>query len=138
MQAPWGFDPLITLHGQRILFVEDDAILAMLIEDSLLRAGATIIGPAATVEQALRLIDTAPVNGGLAAAVLDVGRDAEAALPVADKLAAFGVPFLLIIGYGATQNWGQHRSAPMLIKPFPPENLIAAVGALCGLRGLFG
>src|SRR5690348_16116387 len=90
----------MTLNNIRILVVEDEALVALLVEDALLDEGAQIVGPAATVSDALRLIDEAKVDGRIDAAVLDLNLGGETALPVADRLAALGVPFLIASGYG--------------------------------------
>ena len=117
------------LRNKRILVVEDEAIVAMLVEDELIEAGATILGPAASIEEALRLIDGAVSNGGVSAAVLDLKLDGEWVSPVADRLAALGVPFLFATGYGEGCDTGGH-AAPVLRKPFDAAALITAVEAL--------
>src|SRR5215208_907511 len=119
----------IALRDKRILVVEDEALVAMLVEDALLDAGAKVVGPAATVDEAMLLIEEAAPDGGLAAAVLDLNLDGEAVLPVADRLVALGVPFLFATGYDAGCNKGGH-AAPTLQKPFGPELLITAIEAL--------
>src|SRR4051794_32091440 len=102
------------LKGKRILVVEDEALIAILAEDALLDEGASIVGPACTVYDALRLIDEAQVDGAIDAAVLSLNLAGETALPVADKLAAFGVPFLLASGHGGGCDRGKHSAAPIL------------------------
>ena len=88
------------------------------------------MGPVPSVTDALRLIDVAAADGGLDAAVLDINLDGRHVEPVADKLAALGVPFLFATGYGENCDTGGHGAAPILCKPFTPEKLIAAVEAL--------
>src|SRR5215213_8423994 len=122
--APW-----LMLRDKRILVVEDEALVAMLIEDELLEAGARVVGPAASAGEALRLIETA-ADGGLSAAVLDINLAGEAVRPVADRLAALGVPFLFATGYGEGCDTGGHATARVLRKPFGPRTLIDAVEAL--------
>jgi DNA-binding response OmpR family regulator len=118
------------LGGKRVLVAEDEAIVAMLVEDELLEAGAEVVGPAGSVSDALRLIEAAARDGGLSAAVLEINLEGEAAKPVADTLAALGVPFLFATGYDGLCDTGGHGTAPVLPKPFDPDELIAAVGAL--------
>jgi DNA-binding response OmpR family regulator len=118
------------LSNKRILVVEDEALVAMLVEDELLRAGAEVVGPTGCVRDALRLIEGAARDGGLSAAVLDIKLEDEAVRPVADRLAALGVPFLFATGYGAHSDMDGHVAVPMLQKPFGPQELIAAVEAL--------
>ena len=106
------------LHGRRVLVVEDEALIGMLLEDGLLEAGAEVVGPACSVKEALELIDQAAADGGLSAAVLDINLEGEAVSPVADHLAALGVPFVFATGYGEGYNRGLHAAAPILEKPF--------------------
>jgi CheY-like chemotaxis protein len=123
-----------TLRDKRILVVEDEPVVAMLEEHELLGAGAEVLGPAASVAEALRLVEVAASDGGLSAAVLDINLGGEAVMPVADRLAALGVPFLFATGYGAGCDTGGH-AAPLLHKPFTPERLITALEALASAGG---
>ena len=118
------------LKGKRVLVVEDEALVSMLVEDELRDAGAEVIGPVPTVGDALRLIEAAAADGGISAAVLDINLDGQRVEPVADRLAALGVPFLFATGYGEDFDTGAHGAAPILSKPFAPERLVAAVEAL--------
>jgi len=115
------------LTGRRILVVEDEALVAMLVEDALLDAGATIIGPAATVSEALALLDSEQPH----AAVLDLNLAGETSTPVADVLAARGVPFVVATGYGADGLPHEHAQVPVLAKPYDPDELTATLGRLC-------
>ncbi len=123
------------LKGKRVLVVEDEALVSMLVEDELRDAGATIVGPAPSVGDALRLIEGAASDGGISAAVLDINLNGEKASPVADRLAALGVPFLFATGYGEGCDTGGHGAAPTLHKPFALERLIAAIEALVPAGG---
>ena len=122
------------LTGQRVLVVEDEALVSMLVEDELRDAGATVLGPAVSIDHALRLIGTAVADGGISAAVLDINLQGEAVAPVADRLAALGVPFVFATGYGEGCDTGGHGAAPILHKPFDPAWLVAAVEALASAR----
>jgi CheY-like chemotaxis protein len=119
-----------TLHGRRILVVEDEALVAMLLEDGLQDAGADVVGPARSVEEALALIERTARDGSLAAAVLDFKLEGIVVLPVADRLASLGVPFVLATGYGEACNRGGHAAAPVLEKPFDVEALITTIEGL--------
>ena len=118
------------LTGKRILVVEDEPLVSMLVEDELRGAGAEVVGPVPTVSEALGLVEAAAADGGISAAVLDINLQGQAVVPVADRLAALGVPFLFATGYGEGCDTGGHGAAPTLRKPFAPEMLIAAVEAL--------
>jgi len=75
------------LSGQRVLVVEDEPLVAMLIEEDLIDAGAEVVGIATTVEHAMAMIEVAMVDRGLTSAVLDLNLDGTLAYAVADKLA---------------------------------------------------
>jgi DNA-binding response OmpR family regulator len=118
--------PRQELTGQRVLLVEDEALVAMLVEDSLQDAGATVLGPASTVDEALALIET----GGVDAAVLDLNLRGEPVTRVADRLEAMKVPFVITTGYGAECAAAQYVDAPMLQKPFDLARLTSALVAI--------
>jgi CheY-like chemotaxis protein len=69
------------LRNRRILVVEDEPLMAMLLESGLLNAAAEIVGPAASVYEALRLVEQVSCDGGLSAAVLDVNLQIATAEP---------------------------------------------------------
>lgn len=120
----------LPLRGRTILVVEDEQLVAMLIEDALLDAGATVIGPAATVAEALDLL-----GGTLPdAAVMDMNLCGESAAPVADRLAALAVPFLIATGYGAAGLPPGHEAVPVLAKPFEPDDLIRQLAEITTVR----
>ena len=120
--------PKNMLNGMRVLIVEDEALIALLLEDELNDAGAEVVGPAASVNEALALIGT--VHGGLSAAVLDINLRGETALPVADLLAALRVPFIFTTGYDDGCHRGLHKAVPMLLKPFEGDVLPSTIRAL--------
>ena len=123
------------LSGKRVLVVEDEALVAMLLEDELRDAGAEVVGPAVSLGHALRLIDGAAADGGLSAAVLDVNLHGTAVMPVADRLSELDVPFLFVTGYGEGCDTGGHAAAPVLPKPFDAEWLVATVETLASAPG---
>jgi DNA-binding response OmpR family regulator len=85
------------LKGKQVLVVEDEALVSMLIEDELRDAGATVLGPAVRVDDAVRLVEAAAADGGISAAVLDINLEGRHVASVANRL---GVPFLFATGYG--------------------------------------
>ncbi|SDC73934.1 response regulator [Belnapia rosea] len=129
-----SFGILAKLTGKRVLVVEDEALVSMLIEDQLLDAGASVVGPVGSVDDALRLIEQTTFDGGLNAAVLDINLNGMPVSPVADRLAALGVPFLFATGYGEDGERGVYAAAPVLEKPFDPDALVAAVKKLTAGR----
>jgi len=81
----------------RILVVEDEAMIAMLVEDMVLDFGSEVVGPAARMEEALRLAS----HANLDAAILDVNVGGAVVFPVADVLRGRGVPIIFATGYGS-------------------------------------
>jgi DNA-binding response OmpR family regulator len=122
-----------TLKDKRVLVVEDEAVIGMLVEEELLEAGAEVVGPVDSVGDALRLVEVLAGEGGLSAAVLDIKLADEIVTPVADALTEHRVPFLFVTGYGTNCATGRHRAAPVLQKPFTPHDLIVAVNALASI-----
>jgi DNA-binding response OmpR family regulator len=122
--------PISALKSKRILLVEDEVLVAMLVEDELLNAGAHIVGTASSVAEALRIIEVAMGDGGISAAVLDLNLDGEPVWPVANALDELGVLFVIETGYGLGCNTGKYVTAPVLHKPFDPQALIGAVTGL--------
>ena len=105
--------------GKRILVVEDEMIVAMLIEDILMDNGATVVGPAARVNKALDLLGTEAVD----AALLDVNLAGENTMPVAEELRRRGIPFAFATGYGAAGLPDGFAGQPLLQKPFQERDL---------------
>ena len=125
-----GIERPAALRARRVLVVEDEALIAMMLEDELAEAGAHVVGPAASVGEALRLAGAALAEGGLDGAVLDMDLDGEDVAPVADALAAAGVPFLFHTGYDEGRDRGRHGAAPALHKPLASPRLVAALEGL--------
>ena len=108
--------PVKPLRGRRLLVVEDDYMVAVQMAQSLEELGAEVIGPVGSVEDALVMVETA--DAGVDAAVLDINLHDERVYPVADALAARGVPFVFVTGYDALAIPEPYVSwAPRLQKP---------------------
>lgn len=118
-----------TLAGRRMLVVEDEPLIAMLLEDMLGDLDITIAGVAESVQTALELVDA---TEGLDAAILDMNLRGRSVEPVAEKLAERGIPFVFASGYGADALTDKHAGAPVLPKPFRRDALEDA------LRKVFG
>ncbi len=106
-------------RGKRVLIVEDEPMIRMLLEDMLGELGYTIAAQAARVDQALQAASTAELD----LAILDVNLDGELILPVADALAARGTPFIFATGYGGRGLPERYRDRPTLKKPFQTDSL---------------
>jgi CheY-like chemotaxis protein len=107
-------DEVSPFSGRRVLLVEDEMIVACLLEDMLADLGCTVVGPAASVDQALAMIDAEAID----VAVLDVNLNGQMSYPVADALAARGVPFAFSTGYHKDRLLENYRNVPALQKPF--------------------
>ncbi|HZZ33352.1 MAG TPA: HWE histidine kinase domain-containing protein [Phenylobacterium sp.] len=113
------------LRGARVLIVEDAVLLAMELETGLSDAGATVIGPAYELEEALALLDQ-PID----AAVLDANLNGHSVSPVAEALAARSVPFVFATGYGETGGAPGGFNAPVIRKPYDVTQVAWAVAEL--------
>jgi CheY-like chemotaxis protein len=113
--------------SHRVMVVEDEALVAMLVEDALLDAGFDVLGPAATVQEAIALLERERPD----AVVLDLNLAGETSTPVADMLAAKGIPYVIATGYGASGLPAGHQDAMVLAKPYDPMELTAVLGRLC-------
>jgi CheY-like chemotaxis protein len=111
------------LEGRRVLLVEDETMVAMMIEDLLADLGCELIGTASRVAEALRLVETLVLD----IAVLDVNVGGETVFPVADALAARNVPFVFSTGYGVAGIEAGHLQRPVLQKPYGRDRLAAAL-----------
>jgi DNA-binding response OmpR family regulator len=117
------------LIGLRILVVEDEPLIAFNLADTIVRAGARVVGPASSVPQAASLIRHTAID----AAVLDFYLKRETAAPIAELLLGNDTPFLFHSGApgGLEQIF---PGVPILRKSAQPEVLVAEIGALVGRR----
>ncbi|MDQ4087792.1 MAG: response regulator [Pseudomonadota bacterium] len=110
------------LRGKLILVVEDEPIVAMMIEDLLEELGARALGPARSNAQALHLAETSAID----AAILDVNLGDERSYEVAERLRERGVPFVFATGYG-TAGCERFALVETVRKPFDGDQLAAAL-----------
>ncbi|WP_242095634.1 MULTISPECIES: response regulator [unclassified Sphingomonas] len=111
----------------RILIVEDEPLIAMMLEDFLDVLDRQVAGSADSVQSALALIDA----GGIDAAILDVNlRGGEKSAPIADRLAELGIPFVFATGGSADSDLGHHADRPKLHKPFTMDGVAKALDSL--------
>ena len=112
--------PSTDLTGLRLMVVEDEAIVAMMLEGMLEDLGCRVVDWAGTVPAALSLAQDAEMDGAL----LDVNVGGKMVYPVADALAARGIPFVFVTGYGPTHAAaGRFPGVPVLKKPFEQVEL---------------
>src|SRR6185436_17256719 len=115
----------MTAQSPRVLLVEDEHIVASALSRGLRMCGAEVIGPAATVENALALIASTPSISG---ALVDINLRGIQAYEVVDRLLAKNVPTVLATGYEISVDPNRYRNLVVLQKPFDPSDAMAALG----------
>lgn len=110
----------------RILVLEDEPLLAMMLEEGIEELGHELFGSAATVEQALELLDVATSPLDFALLDFSLGNDSNS-LPVARRLHAEGVPFAYLTGHASLDAESDVPPAPILTKPFSQDQLAAVI-----------
>jgi DNA-binding response OmpR family regulator len=109
-----------------ILIVEDEPLIAMMLEDFIDTIGHKVAGTADCVGDALKAIE----SGGVDMVILDVHlRGGEASWPVADRLAERGLPFLISTGGHVEPPPARHAARPQLAKPFTMDGIEAAISS---------
>ena len=111
----------------RILVVEDEAMISMLLEDMVMDCGGEIVGPAAKFDDALELAHTAEFG----VAVLDLNLNGTLSYPIAEVIRERGIPVIFATGYGANGLVDRFRDCPMLQKPFSQQDFAEAIAATC-------
>jgi CheY-like chemotaxis protein len=114
--------------GKRILLVEDEALVAMLLEDIVTDLGAIVVGPEAQLDLAIVSAETATLD----AAILDINLHGRRSYGVADALRLRGVPFAFATGYGEAGVDPAHRGVPVLSKPYTGQDVARALRMLLG------
>lgn len=109
------------LAGLKLLVIEDEAMIAMALEDMLDALGCVVVDVAGTVSRGLALAnnETLSIDG----AILDVNLGGEKVYPVAERLAARGVPFVFCTGYGLSGIATDFAHVPTLAKPYEQQQL---------------
>ncbi len=109
--------------AERVLVVEDEPLIAFDVADHLRDAGFEVVGPAASVSAALRLVE----SQGCDLAVLDVNLGRETAAPIAEVLNTKSVPFIALSGYSSDQLPEIFQRAPLLTKPVDSKKLVSVL-----------
>lgn len=109
----------------RVLVVEDEMLLAMLMEDTLADFGCDVVGPVARVADGVRLANSERLDG----AILDINVAGAKVFPVARELARRSIPFVFVSGYGSDSLPQEWKGYPALHKPFQPADLARSMKA---------
>jgi CheY-like chemotaxis protein len=110
----------------RVLVVEDEYLIRMLLEDMLNELGYELAAAAGTIAEASELA----AKGDFQVAILDVNLDGREIFPVADILAKRGLPFVFVTGYGEGSLPPAYRGRPSLQKPFQADRLKTTLAGL--------
>lgn len=117
------------LSGLRILVVEDEGFVAMMIEEMLQDLGCLVAASVARLPEACRIAATIEAD----LAILDVNLYGEAVFPVAEILRERKIPFVFSTGYGASGLPAEFAGRPVLGKPFLFEELQRKIALAVGL-----
>jgi CheY-like chemotaxis protein len=109
----------------RVLVLDDEPLIAMMLEDWLAELGHAVVGPAHNLPAAAKLVEA----GGIDAAFLDLNIGSGNSYAVAEALAAQSVPFAFITGHGGAVQ-AAFADAPVLAKPFDFEAVKRAIAKL--------
>jgi CheY-like chemotaxis protein len=116
----------ISSTGKRVLVVEDEPMIRLLLDEMLSDLGYTMAAEAGRLDEALAVAK----QGEFDVAILDVNLDGEPVTPVVDVLIERGVPFVFVSGYARRGIPEGHSRAPLLQKPFQSEGLARALAAI--------
>lgn len=114
-----GSEQNLTIAGKRIMVVEDETLVAMVVSEHLSDMGFAVVGPFSSLSQAM----AAAKHNNFDAAVLDVNLGGEPVYPLADVLREAGKPFVFVTGYGAAALEGRFETVPILQKPIDGQAL---------------
>jgi DNA-binding response OmpR family regulator len=107
----------------RVLVLEDEYLIAQMIEDLLAEAGCQVVGTAARLADALALADPRRVD----LVLLDVNIGGEMAFPLVERLERSGIPLVFLTGYGRSILPEAHAGHPVVSKPFSAQQLLQAI-----------
>lgn len=109
----------------RVLIVEDEMLVSMMLQDMLEELGYETLGPVTRLAEALAVAGSAEI----AAAVLDINLNGKETYPVADELRRRGIPFVFATGYGTEIVLRRYPDTPAVQKPFQRHELARVLAA---------
>jgi CheY-like chemotaxis protein len=125
-ESPPMNGPVPDAASRRVLVVEDEMLIGMLLEDMLTDMGHVVVAIVSRVNDALAAVQREAFDF----AILDVHLNGQAVFPVADALIERGIPFVFATGYGERGLPDQYRNRPILQKPFAKEDLSKTLSQL--------
>lgn len=108
---------------ERVLVLEDEGLLSLMLEDLLQEAGAREVVICRNTAEALRLVEASPIG----CAILDVSLHGRPTYDVADVLAERDIPFLFCTGLNRADLEARHSHRPLLLKPYGDAEFRAAL-----------
>ena len=121
----------VELEGARVLVVEDEYLVAIMLEEMLESAGCIVMGPIPRLQEALDAVDHQDYD----VALLDVNLAGERIDPVADALSERDVPFMFVTGYGASALPREYAERPHIGKPFRIAELLGMLSSILRCNG---
>lgn len=112
--------------GKRVLVVEDEPMIRLLLDDMLADLGYTMAAEAGRLDEAVAMAK----DGEFDVAILDVNLNGQPITPVVDVLVARRVPFVFVSGYARRGIPEAHSHIPLLQKPFQADGLARALAAV--------
>ena len=109
----------LVVNGTRVMVVEDEALVAMVVSDAMIELGYQVVGPFSRPPDAIAAVK----NNDIAAAILDINLAGTLVYPVAEELTSRGIPFVFVTGYGVESIDKRFADIPVLQKPIERETL---------------
>lgn len=114
-----------SLNGARVLVVEDEVLISLMLSDMLEQLGCVVLGPVATIPEAQPIVDAGTFDIG----VLDVHVDGCEIYDLADRVVAHGIPLVIASGSGSDALPDRFKTATLLPKPYGLPALESALYA---------
>ena len=111
--------------ARRVLIVEDEMLIALMLQDMMAEAGLTVAAIANTLQAGVELAGREDVQ----LAILDINLNGKEAYPIAEILRTRRIPFIFSTGYAGVNVRPEYRAVPRLVKPYQQEMLMAAIAA---------
>jgi DNA-binding response OmpR family regulator len=121
---------LDSLRGTKVLIVEDEPLIAILLEDMMMDLGVQVTDRATTLDQA----QAAAKRDGFDAAILDVNLHGRMSYPAAEELTRRGVPIIMVTGYARDGAPPTLANVVLIPKPYQTDQIAAALARVLGLR----
>jgi CheY-like chemotaxis protein len=116
-------------HGGRVLVCDDNLLMADVVAEFVREGGLEPVGPVGRLESAMQMARERALDG----AILDINLGGRPCFPVCTILSARRIPFVFLTGYPAAAIPIEYRVAPLVTKPFEPNEMKEIVAHMLGL-----